>query len=99
MTTVVEVKERWESIITAEAPWGVVGKARTEADLLSLPAEDIATGVPTGGVDDLYVAVVVADSALPGNAGMWLFALRKSNECLYYDSQCNSLLLFFSVFV
>ena len=61
MQVVLQEKERWERIITAEAPWGITGRLRTLADLQTLPASSIATDVSplTNGVDDLYVAVIV----------------------------------------
>ena len=73
---VIQAKEQWESIITAEAPWGVTGRARSRAFLESLSAEDIATDVsslPVEGIDDLYVAVVVGDT---GGAGKYDFLVQ-----------------------
>ena len=70
--TVVQAKERWESIITAEAPWGVTGHARSKQELEALNEDFLdrdLSALPDEGVDDLYVIVEVADGALPGDAG------------------------------
>lgn len=73
MQIVLQEKEKWEQIITAEAPWGVTGRVRTLAELQSLPASSIATDVSplTNGVDDLYVSVIVeSPTASPSETGL-----------------------------
>ena len=54
----IAAKERWERIITVDR-WGPF----SQAFLSSIPEGTLtpATGYPTGGVDDIYVAVKVGD--------------------------------------
>lgn len=50
----------------------MTGRARSREELEALPVEFLdrdLSALPVEGVDDLYVGVEVADSALPGDAG------------------------------